>query len=227
MSDARPAPSFEQARDIMFTLAVLSLDLARGTLPSMGLEVADEAAFRQALRAESLAPLAGEADAPRASSVLSALEARFGSAFVDRLVVWIEEVFLGPSDPQVFLWRCVVRSGRSVTAPPFITRLREEIAGRRVAPGSDEPQTAYDTRMLAAYGFPTLAVRGEMTSTPMVLVRGLLEDRAFLAAWKRTLGRMPDARDAIDAAFKWGKAESIQLGFEKLGRPDSFSGGPS
>ncbi len=222
MSETRAAPTFDEARNIVFALAVLSLDLSRGALLPMGLDVPDEAAFRAVLRAGSLAPIAAESDVPRAVSTLAALEARFGSAFVDRLVAWIEGVFLGPTDPQVFLWRCVVRSGRSASAPPFIARLREELARGRTDPRSEEPQSAHDMRLLVAYGFPTLPVRGEMTASPMTLVRGLTEDRAFVSAWKRALPRPPYDRDAIDGAFAWGKTEAAHLGLEKLARPDSL-----
>lgn len=222
MSDLSPPLDLERARNLVTSLAVLSLDLTRGTLRPMGLDVADEAAFREALRAESLAPAATERDVPRVAQVLARLAERFGAAFRDELVTWIEATFLGPADPALFHWRVLVAQGTTTSAPPLVARVREELARDRSERLPEEPQSAHDVKLLGLYGFPTLSVRGEMEATPMTLVQGLVDDQAFLAAWRRALAKMPFPDDAVNEAYAWGKHETAHISLKDLPRPDGL-----
>ena len=224
----------EEAHEIDFALAVMSLDLATGTLKPMGLDVPDEAAFRTLIRDElghePLGPAIGEAGAARVALLLHRLTTELGAPFVDHLVAWIRDVFLGSPDPQVFLWHRVIVAGGlhgggdESPPPPLVVLVRTELSDLLCEAPPKVPQSRWDKGLLTAYGFPTSPTDGWMESSPLSIVENHMDDVAFVTAWSRALARSTSPDRDIDALWSWGKREGEAMGFRTLARPSSFRG---
>lgn len=223
----------EEAQEIDFALALMSLDLAKGTMDPMGFVITDEVAFRTVIREEfgrqPLGVAAGEAGVARVLRFLRRLEMVFGAPLVDRLVVWIHDFFLGPSDPQVFFWHRMIANvdldcaegGRPL--PILVKLVRKELSELLRDASSYVPSSQWDKDLLTAYGFPTLSRREGMSTSPVNIIENHLDDIAFVAAWHRALALSTSPEEDIDALWSWGKTEGAAMGLRKLARPGSFA----
>lgn len=215
MTIADPGPS---GHDFLF--AVVSLDLTRGLLAPMGLEVEDEDRLRELLRAVRAEPIEGatgpaEVLARRLARTLEVVEAAFGKPFAAYLVAWSRHVLRHPTgDPQAFLWaRLIERSRTARTPPSLIARARAELARSELPPTPEVPRTSWDIELVRALGYPIRpASDGKMVMSPMTVVHNRIAHVAFLRAWNRALARAADPRGEIDAAHQWGLHEAPALG---------------
>jgi hypothetical protein len=107
--------------------------------------------------------------------------------------------------------------------PQLAQRICAELAEIPHDPPPRVPTSARDVELLRAYGFPTEAVLGELSPSPLPLLENLIQDRAFVIAWDRAIARSPAPEQEIKALHAWGKDQGESFGFSKLARPGGWS----
>lgn len=233
MNETRWSP--EEISLIHLGLVRLSLDLTRPALPRLGLRVDAVDAFLGALRgalerswASGIEDPAKERDL--VASALAAAEEALGPDGAASLRRWIDEVVL--ADPaavsRAFLWTMVLLHGdeeaRSRRPPELAARLRALLEARFGGPRLPRaPESDWDRRALARYGFAVHPADVAERRDPLAAVEDAIEYVAFKEAWAAAAIGLPDLDDETERLLAWGRRQAPSLGMppELLERPDA------
>ncbi|MBK8258938.1 MAG: hypothetical protein IPK82_40545 [Polyangiaceae bacterium] len=238
---AAHAAVFEMAPSVVAewhsAFGTLSLDLARGALPAMGVTGFDEDTLVSILR-EQLENFWDEGAETQARArrlvytTFSDLDAALGEHFFDAFMDWGRTIWLAEQalQSQAFLWArlALVDSellGDGAVVPPLVQKLRDEIVRRTDVPlFARTPETGWDRRYFQRLGYSTAASTDGGDADPMRRVQEHVRFFHLRQAWIEAskVASDPDAETAHVLLWAQSVAPRVNIPPHMVAQPGSW-----